>query len=192
MKPLDRFLQRWRIRKAVPFVRDGDRLLDVGCFDRTLIDGVAGRIRSAVGVDPELESGEEGRFRWMRGMFPDDVKLDDGSVDCITMLAVFEHVHDPGLTARECYRVLAPGGRIVLTVPHPFVDKILDLIVFLRLADGMAHEEHHGFDVDETVPIFEAAGFELEAVRPFQLGLNRLFVFRKEGAGSEASPVPGG
>jgi hypothetical protein len=43
----------------------------------------------------------------------------------------------------------------------------------------MSTEEHHGFDVGQTVPIFERAGFRLHAARSFQLGLNRLFVFER-------------
>ena len=51
MKALDRFLQRWRIGKALPFIRRDDRLLDVGCYDRSLIDRALPRIASAVGID---------------------------------------------------------------------------------------------------------------------------------------------
>ncbi|HEB89861.1 MAG TPA: methyltransferase domain-containing protein [Deltaproteobacteria bacterium] len=181
MKALDRFLQRWRIRMATPHVREGDRLLDIGCFDRSLIDRVLPRIASAVGIDAHLASPEktDDRVELLRGEFPGNVRFGDACFDAITLLAVLEHVDDPGLLARECERILAPGGRVIVTVPHPLVDVALDVLMFVGLADGMAAEEHHGFDVRETRRIFEAAGLRLQHQRRFQLGLNRLYVFEK-------------
>ena len=184
MKALDLLLQKWRIAKAIPWVRSGDRLLDVGCYDDSLIERVRPRIASATGVDAVLNPREEGNVRLLRGLFPDDFDFPEGSFDCISLLAVLEHVPNPEDFAAACYRVLAPEGRVVLTVPHPLVDRILDVLMWLRLVDGMATEEHHGFDVGETVPLFESAGFALHAEERFQLGLNRLFVFEKGGAGS--------
>ncbi len=184
MKALDLLLQRWRVARAVPWVRPGDRLLDVGCFDRTLLERVAGRISVGVGVDPLAEPWENGRTKVLRGVFPDDFDFEPGSFDCLTMLAVFEHAEDPDALAAACHALLKPGGRAVLTVPHPAVDPILDALMFLKLADGMSTEEHHGFDVRETVPIFERAGFRLLAARAFQLGLNRLFVFERKETGA--------
>lgn len=164
---------------ALPHVRPRDRLLDIGCFDRSLIDQALDRIDSAVGVDATLEPARDGRVELRRGYFPQDVDLEPGDFDCITALAVLEHVEDPAAFAAACQRALAPGGRVVLTVPHPLVDRILDLLIALRLVDGMAAEEHHGFDVAETRTIFESAGLPLLLERRFQLGLNRLYVFEK-------------
>lgn len=179
MKPIDRWLQRWRIAKALPFVRPGDRLLDVGCYDRSLIDRALPRIERAVGIDLEAAPSRGDRVEILRGAFPGGHRFEDGAFDCITMLAVLEHVDAPEALARECARVLAPGGRLVVTVPHPFVDVLLDGMMALRLIDGMATEEHHGFDVGRTRTIFEQAGLALVRDRRFQLGLNRLFVFER-------------
>lgn len=74
---------------------------------------------------------------------------------------------------------MAPGGRIIATVPEPAVDRIVDVLLRLGLADGMALHEHHGFSPSETRAIFEPAGFRLLAHRRFQLGLNNLFVFER-------------
>ena len=179
MRIADRILRQRRIDRAVEWVRAGDRLLDVGCFDRSLIDRVGDRIDSAVGIDGVAEPSEAGSVRIERGFFPKDLEAEHERFDCITALAVLEHVQAPDEFADACHRLLAPGGRVVLTVPHPFVDKIVDALIFLRLADGMDIDEHHGFDIDETGPIFERAGFRTVAVEAFQLGLNRLFIFEK-------------
>ena len=179
MKALDVFLRRWRVRLASEHVRSGDRLLDIGCFDRTLIDGVADRITSAVGVDAEVVPTVDGAIRLERGRFPDDFDFPKESFDCIAALAVLEHVAQPDAFAGACAEALAPGGRLVLTVPHPFVDRILDVLMAVGIADGMAAEQHHGFDVAETVPLFAKTGLRLEREERFQLGLNRLFVFTK-------------
>ena len=167
---------------AVPFVRRGDRLLDIGCYDRSLIDRVLPRIKSAVGIDTNVSPSSDDRVEILRGRFPDDRRFDDACFDCITLLAVLEHVDDPARLAAECERILAPGGRLVLTVPHPTVDLVLDSLMFLRLADGMAAEEHHGFDVERTRSLFETAKLPLHRERRFQLGLNRLYVFEKPGS----------
>jgi len=179
VKAGDRWLQSWRIRVAAPFVRPGDRLLDVGCADGALLERLAGRVSLGVGLDPDAAPRRSERIEIRRGTFPGAEALPAGGFDCVTMLAVLEHVPDPAALARECFRVLAPGGRAVLTVPHPAVDRILEWLIALRILDGMESEAHHGFDPRRTVPLFEAAGFRTLAVRPFQAGLNRLFVFEK-------------
>lgn len=179
MRALDRVLRRWRIARAAGHVRAGDRLLDVGCFDRSLIDAVSDRIAGAVGIDAVAEPSRADGIRIERGTFPEDLDAEPGSFDCVTALAVLEHVHEPHVFAAACHRLLAPGGRVVLTVPHPFVDRIVDTLIVLRLADGMDIGGHHGFDAAQTRPIFEAAGFRTVVARSFQLGLNRLFVFER-------------
>jgi len=184
VKAVDRFLQQWRIGKALPFIRSGDRLLDVGCYDRTLIDRALPRVASAVGMDALVEPASNDRVELLRGHFPEDSRFEDACFDCIVLLAVLEHVDDPMTLAGECERILAPGGRVIVTVPHPLVDGILDVLMFLRVIDGMSTEEHHGFDVAKTASIFEAARLPVLHEKRFQLGLNRLFVFEKPGASS--------
>jgi SAM-dependent methyltransferase len=179
MRWLDRVLQRWRADVAGAWVPTGARLLDVGCADGVLLRRLAPRLARAVGVDPHAERSISAGVELLPGHFPGEPRFADGSFDCVTLLAVLEHVAEPEAVARECHRVLSPGGRVVLTVPHPFVDRILDLLMRLRLVDGMEAEEHHGFDCSATGMLFERAGFATRVDRRFQLGLNRLFVFER-------------
>ena len=116
------------------------------------------------------------------GYFPRDLRRlgFDGPYDAIFALAVFEHLSDDDLRdANETLaRVLKPGGRLILTVPHPFVDRILGVLMALRLIDGQAVEEHHGFQPKDLLAL---AGDQVRLVRrsTFQFGLNNLFVFER-------------
>ena len=194
MKPMDRLLQRWRIAKALPWIRDGDRLLDLGCFDPALLHRVEPRIARGVGIDPLAtpSGGRAGKLEIVRGHCPPaagEPRFEDGSFDCITMLAVLEHIPQREVLARECARILAPGGRVIITVPRPAVDKVLSVLLALRLIKGMSLEQHEGYDVNRTPEIFEAAGLRLIKRRSFQLGLNCLFVFEKPRASGASAHV---
>lgn len=191
MKWMDRYLRDLRIRQAMPFIRAGDRLLDVGCFDTTLLRLASPRVREAVGIDPLATPMVEGNIRVVRGVLDEDAAaaygLGTASFDCITMLAVLEHVPEPAAMARRCAGLLAPGGRIVITVPDAKVDHILAVLRRLRLIHGMSLEEHHGYDTAQTRPVFEAAGLRTLAARKFELGLNNLFVFERARAAAQLS-----
>lgn len=187
MRGGDRWLQRWRIAKATRWIQPGDRLLDVGCFDRSLLSRVEDRVASATGIDPVAEPYAAGRVRVLRGRFPDDSRFDADSFDRITLLAVLEHAPDPGALARELFRILAPGGQAIVTVPSAIVDPLLEVLRVLRVVDGMDLEAHHGFEVRQTPALFAAAGFDLVAWKRFQIGLNNLFVFQKPGASGDAT-----
>jgi SAM-dependent methyltransferase len=184
MRRFDRWLQDMRIAQAEPFVRPGDRLLDVGCLDGVLLRRLESRVSRAVGIDPLVERPtREGKVEILRATIPGDHPFGPGEFDCITMLAVLEHIKETAALARECHRLLAPGGRVVITVPRPAVDHIIAVLRTLRVMDGSSLEEHHGYDVNQTPAIFGGAGFSLHTRRSFELGLNLLFVFEKANAG---------
>jgi 2-polyprenyl-3-methyl-5-hydroxy-6-metoxy-1,4-benzoquinol methylase len=177
----DRALQRWRIAKAAPYIPKGARVLDVGCADGALFRVLGDRIASGVGIDPALAmESDDGRVRLVRGSFPDDLRA-DGQFDVITMLAVFEHLDDAAQreAATACASLLRPGGRVVLTVPEPAVDRIVHFLARLGILAGMAIHEHHGFAARKTPERFASHDFDLEKDERFQLGLNNLFVLRR-------------
>ena len=97
------------------------------------------------------------------------------------MLAVIEHISEGQKLAfiKACYERLMADGVVVLTVPSPKVDVLLIILRFLRLVDGIAFEEHHGFNPSKVKPLFESVGFKFLAHKKFQFGLNNLFIFKK-------------
>lgn len=59
-------------------------------------------------------------------------ELIDG-FDCVTALEIVEHVENPRLLLRQCYRALRPGGMLLLSTPN--VDSVYSKAVFIRTGD---------------------------------------------------------
>jgi 2-polyprenyl-3-methyl-5-hydroxy-6-metoxy-1,4-benzoquinol methylase len=182
MKSLDRFLQWWRIKKAMAYIKKGDAVLDIGSSDGVLFE-LLGNENPGIGIDPTLKA--EYKTDWYQlvpGYFPQDLSDNAQRFDVISILAVVEHIPEPEITGfvRACVQLLNPGGRIIITVPSKYVDQILEFLISLKIIDGMSVEEHHEFEPKNVITYFSIDGITLEKYKRFQLGLNNLFVFRKD------------
>ena len=178
MKFLDRVLQRWRISKASSFIPLNAKVLDIGSHHGELAD-YCSKISEYWGVDPKVEAScVTNKKHLVRGLFPEALP-DESNFDAVTMLAVLEHVPttQQSQLAHAIATNLAPGGRVIITVPSPLVDAILAVLRFLRIIDGMSLEEHYGFKVADTITLFESVGLRLLHRSSFQCGCNNLFVF---------------
>lgn len=105
----------------------GDRLLDVGCGDGTYTRRFAEGFKhvTAVDVEPErlldfrteIAGTEFGRIV-IRQMAAEELDLPNDHFDAVTTIEVLEHVQDLDLTIAQIHRVLAPGGRFLITTPN--------------------------------------------------------------------------
>lgn len=155
----------------------GLRVLDAGCGPGLLAAELQARgAASVVGVDASPTLVRLARER----LGPDaDVRvhdltealdwLPDGSVEWVVCALVLHHLADPRPMLREFGRVLAPGGRLVVSTVHPTSD-------WLRLggsyfADELVTEHWSSFGTEVTfrrAPLealcadFFAAGFLIE------------------------------
>ena len=181
MNGVDRWLQRRRIRQALPWIPADASVLDVGCSDGALFRQASGLIKSGVGIDTDQASSwPAGRYTFRHGTFPEALDAND-SFDAVVMLAVVEHV-SPAVLATWTVTVptlLKRGGRLIITVPAPVVDGILDLGIRFRLLHGMDTANHHGFDPRVIPQAFSTPSMRLVKASRFELGLNHLFVFER-------------
>ncbi len=96
------------------------RLLDVGCGNGDLL-GVMARVGWQVqGVEFDPVAAEVARKAGhdvLCGSL-ESAHYPDGHFEAVILSHVIEHLPDPRATLAECFRVLAPGGQIVLTTPN--------------------------------------------------------------------------
>ena len=176
----DYFIQQWRMRVAARWVPEGSRVLDIGCHQGEFLEFLGEKIAPSAGLDPLCQKTENGtRHRFFVSFFQENLPFETGSFDVVVLLATIEHMQEKSTIAKESRRLLRKGGYIVITVPSLLVDKILAVMLFFRIVDGMSLEEHHGFLPADLPNIFVPEGFKLKKQQKFQLGLNNLFVFER-------------
>jgi hypothetical protein len=189
MRPIDRLLQRWRLRMGMQWLGNDVRVIDVGAHRGELFEALGPRLREGFGIESLADCERQAaKFVIHRGLFP-VVKPAGTEWDAITLFAVLEHIPraEHAILARACFDLLRVGGRVVITVPAKAADHLLFGLRLFRLIDGMSLEEHFGFEAAETDQVFSAPLFKLVQHRRFQLGFNNLFVFEKQ---PEPSPGP--
>jgi len=181
---LDHLIARQRFRAAYPHIRKGARVCDLGCgLDAAFLDFAAERIAYGVGVDDQVRDGAGGQWRRVRADIRAALPLEAEQFDHVVMLAVLEHLPEPEPVLREAYRILAPGGSLILTWPSAIVDPILDVLHRLRLvSDEMESDEHQQrIPVNTLQQMLHRIGFTDFLHYTFELGMNNLMVgFRRE------------
>ena len=83
----------------------------------------------------------------------------------------------------ELYRVLRPGGTLLLTTPAPASKPVLEFLAYrLHFIDeGEIRDHKHYFNEDELRALLAKAGFAPGQIRykPFLFGLNQLVIATK-------------
>ena len=179
-------VKKARLAAALAAVPPEARVLDIGCG----LTDLAGRLPSYVGCDrnPVILGENRRRFpgvvflEWDVGVAePPESLVGSGPFDAVLMLALLEHLADPAAALRRGAFLLAPGGRLVVTTPHPLGRWPLEIGAALGWLSTHAAGEHETLLGRRDL---EAAGkqadLELREYRRFLFGLNQLVVFERD------------
>lgn len=168
LEPLLADLRAQRANKLIPPNLRAGRILDIGCGsfpyflahtsfeEKFAIDQIPLPQQTAVELRIEsftLDLEQKPKLPFHGNFF-----------EAVTLLAVVEHL-DPALMAmlfKEIYRVLKPGGQVILTTPAAWSDGLLKLMARVSLVSA---EEIHEHAYAYTLPLlgwyFGQAGFEM-------------------------------
>ena len=96
------------------------RVLDAGCATGALLAKLRDRGWACAGVEisPAAEYARTERGLDVRRASLEESRFPDASFDLVLASHLIEHLNDPAAFAREAHRVLAPGGRFLVTTPN--------------------------------------------------------------------------
>ncbi len=164
--------------------KPGETVLDCGCgYGFTL--RVLGELTGAdlIGLDlgadrlseTQLELGD--RVRLVRAS-AEELPFDSNSIDKAVSSEVFEHLPDDQAAAKELFRVLKPGGTLVITVPSDRYPAGWDPVNWAlqrtskhkiageRTFSGIWYGHLRLYSMDGLADLLTSAGFEIEEKRP--------------------------
>lgn len=103
----------------------GDHLLDVGCGDGSFTIPLSANYRKVTGIDVQqqflnvfqhtVQSSD--KFEIVN-MSAESMKFESNSFDTIITIETIEHIPDLEKAAAEFFRVLKPGGELIITCPN--------------------------------------------------------------------------
>lgn len=157
----------WFRRHEVVYRRLADRCIDLDVLEAGSGEGygadlIADVARHVIGLDYDESAVAHVRARYprvdMRQGNLAELPLPTASVDVVVNFQVIEHLWDQGQFVAECFRVLRPGGVLLMSTPNR--------ITFSPGRDTPVNPFHtRELNAVELAELLESAGFEIESIR---------------------------
>lgn len=150
------------------------KVLDIGCGPGNFLRELS-RFGAVLGMDASMEAlricRRQGGRAELINSEADTLPVRSSAFDVVVMLDVLEHVADDRKVIEEAYRILRPGGKLLITVP-----------AYKLLWGG--HDELYGhyrrYRPDQVRRMVAETGFTVRSVTAFEtVFLMPLLLFRK-------------
>ena len=178
----EKILSRWRTGLARKYIPANSRILDLGCgFTGSFLKKIENNISHGVGVDVSVSKElNSPKLELIEHDLNDPLPFSDDNFDIVTSLANLEHLNKPDQYLNETYRVLKPGGKLLLTTPSLWAKPVLELLSRLGLISRREIEDHKNyFSKKILASLCKKAGFSSISHRYFQFGMNNFLYAKK-------------
>jgi len=128
--PFETLLRRLRIGKVKKYIPEGIRLLDLGCgFNGKFLKTIRGHIKFGVGIDKKVRCHSFENIHFISSSFDHLEQIEHSDFDCVTLLAVIEHLDDSETLLLHLSSLLKPGGSSLLQPLLPAPDQFLNFFL---------------------------------------------------------------
>lgn len=174
-----------RFRRAKKFLsyRKDLVVLDIGCgFNGKFLGKMTSLLKKGYGVDISINKRVNGKKIELIALNVEKpLPFDDNYFDVVTSLANIEHLDVPEYSIQEVYRVLKPGGVLILTTPSTYAKPILEFMALrlhlVSVTEIMDHKNY--FNKKSLVVICRNAGFREIKHSYFQMFMNNSVYAKK-------------
>ncbi len=176
---MENFLSKRRAKiadKLIPDALRKGRILDMGCGSYPVFL-VNIEFKEKYGIDRIINYDFSANRKIFLKQFDleenNDFPFEDNFFSVVVALAVFEHIKPERLLAilKEIKRMLEPGGRLILTTPCGWTDKLLKIMARLKLVSSEEILEHKFlYNRNLIFQSLEKAGFK--KIKPILATLN--------------------
>lgn len=156
---------RYWMRAELGDIPDDSAVLEVGCGDGSFTRNLAVLSSHVTAIDIsasqiERNARAQPEIKFIQHDVAQPFPFANEAFDVIWCSEVLEHLFDPGVALREMQRVLAPGGRLLVTVPYHGVLKDVLIALFKWDEHFSPTNPHIRFFTRKTLSqLAESAGF---------------------------------
>ena len=178
MKPyLEPILFRLRLQKIKKYIPQNSKICDICCgVNGNLLLKMKHFIAEGIGYDKEVNAKKAGNISLKKNEILNQIAEKSDYFDCVTLLAALEHLTRPEEILKESFRILKPGGIILITTPDSGSRWLLEFLSFrLGIVSPEQIKDHkYYFDREKLFKLLVSAGFKKERIiiEKFEFGCN--------------------
>ncbi|MDH4129126.1 MAG: class I SAM-dependent methyltransferase [Spirochaetota bacterium] len=153
---LEPILRKLRIKRIIKHIPKNSVICDVGCgFDGTFLKSISHKISMGIGIDKKVNPYSDYKIRLIQEKMDTKLNVQSQMFDCITLLAVLEHLDYPSSILEECHRILKPNGVLILTTPTPLSKPLLEFLAFkLKIVSREEIEDHKYYFTGKNLTVY--------------------------------------
>ena len=175
-------INRWprdRYEAILAYAGSGRNVLDIGSSNGILLFNLKERFDELIGLEYSTAACAQAavnlqgwKFRSISGSAEDMSEIAAGSVEVIISADVIEHIPDVYAAVGEMFRVLEPGGRLIINTPN-----VASMMKRFRLMTGRFPStslSNEGLgDSDHSDPLFDGGHLHYFTYRSLRILLER-------------------